>query len=213
MNQQLLEIINENINGSFYSLNEATQIDVADKVLDKVFVMTIGKYNKIDFSEIERSRGDIEKLKFYKNLRECLVTLVQINEVTHKIGSVEIIITALDNLIKLKPSFEKSFRIKNSSGIMIYNLVTYSIMEATSYIISTSINFATDSEIIIYDSSADALLISSLTKFNDAVSSGDIYKFIVESEEAMKNEPINEGAVDGLVSLLNAAKDNIPKNK
>ena len=26
-----------------------------------------GKYNKIDFSDIERSRGDVTKTKFYNN--------------------------------------------------------------------------------------------------------------------------------------------------
>ena len=45
---EILKVINENINGSFYSMDESVQISAAEKVLDKVFSMTIGKYNKIN---------------------------------------------------------------------------------------------------------------------------------------------------------------------
>ena len=97
----LLEVINENATTSFYTTNEAVQVEVAEKVLDKIFSISIGKYNKINFSDIEKCRGDIKKVKFYKNLVECINTLKEINDVTHNIPDIIVIERALNNMIKL----------------------------------------------------------------------------------------------------------------
>lgn len=186
----LLNVINENVTTSFYTTNESVQIEVAEKVLDKIFSISIGKYNKVNFSEIERSRGDITKIKFYKNLTECISTLKEIDAVTHKLNDIYIVEKSLNNLISLKPDFEKSFRIKNNCGIMIFNLIAYSIMEATSYIIASSINFVKDQEIIISNVDSNKILIDSLIRFNELAENGTIYKFISESEKEILNESI-----------------------
>lgn len=197
----LLTVINENINTSFYTMDEAAQYEVAEKVLDKLFEMTIGKYNKINFMDIEKTRGDITKLKYYKNLVECLNTLNEIHKVTGKLGSLSTIQTALHNLQVLKPSFEKSFRIQNKSGMMIYNLISYAIMEATSYMIASSINFISEEEISITDIGGSEILVDSLNKFNVLVSDGTIYRFIVEVEkESTNNESMNEAGGANIAS-------------
>ena len=186
----LLNVINENATTSFYTTNEAVQVEVAEKVLDKIFSISIGKYNKVNFSEIERCRGDITKIKFYKNLIECISTLKEIDSVTHNLKDIYIVEKSLNNLISLKREFEKSFRIKNNCGIMIFNLISYSIMECVSYIIASSINFVTEQEITISNVNADKILISSLIKFNELAENGTIYKFISESEKEILNESI-----------------------
>lgn len=186
----LLQAINENISGSFYNMNESVQSEVAEKVLDKVFSMTIGKYNKINFADIEKTRGDITKLKFYKNLEECINTLKEIHKVTNKLEILPTIELAIQNIIKLKPNFEKSFRVQNNCGIMIYNLITYAIMETTSYVIATSINFLSEDEIIISDVNANDVLVDSLNRFNKLSADGSIYKFISEAEKEVLTEGI-----------------------
>lgn len=188
----LLEVINENATTSFYTTNEAVQVEVAEKVLDKIFSISIGKYNKIDFSEIEKSRGDIKKIKFYKNLIECVNTLKEINNVTQDLPDIMVIDRALINITKLTPEFEKSFRIQNNCGVLIFNLIVYSIMEAVSYLIATSINFVTGNEIVVSNVNADKILISSLSKFNELAENGSIYKFISEAEKEILNESISE---------------------
>ena len=186
----LLEVINENATTSFYTTNEAVQVEVAEKVLDKIFSISIGKYNKINFSDIEKCRGDIKKVKFYKNLVECINTLKEINDVTHNIPDIIVIERALNNMIKLTPEFEKSFRIQNNCGVLIFNLIAYSIMESVSYLIATSINFVTGNEIVISNVGGDKILISSLNKFNELAENGSIYKFISEAEKEILNESI-----------------------
>ena len=186
----LLDAINENITTSFYTMDEAIQSEIAEKVLDKVFSATINKYNKVNFFDIEKTRGDISKLKYYKNLIECVNTLKEIDAVTHKLPAIGTIEKAINNLIKLKPEFEKSFRVQNNCGIMIYNLITYSIMESVSYLIATSINFTSETEIIISNTDSDKLLVSSLDKFNVLSEDGTIYKFVNEVEKEIMNESI-----------------------
>lgn len=202
---ETLQVINENIIGSFYSMDEAVQSEVAEKVLDKVFALTIGKYNKIDFGDIEKTRGDITKLKFYKNLTECIITLKEIDKVTKKISDIYIIEEAINNIRKLKPEFEKSFRVKNNSGIMIYNLITHAIMESTSYIIATAINFLSDDKIIISDVNGSVVLVDSLTKFNKLVGDGSIYKFISEADKVV----MQEAGIDTLLDKINPANNKL----
>lgn len=204
----ILKVINENINGSFYSMDESVQLSAAEKVLDKVFSMTIGKYNKINFGDIEKTRGDITKLKFYKNLDECIKTLDEINNVTHKLTGLSTIKLAIDNMIKLKPNFEKSFRVQNNCGIMLYNIITYSIMESTSYLIATSINFLSNDEIIISDVNGSVVLIDSLDRFNKLAADGTVYRFISEVEK----EVLNEGIGATIASFLGKTVGNSIKN-
>lgn len=194
--------LKENSNASKLVMNEATQTTVVNKVLDKLFELTIGKYNKIDFSEIERSKGDITKIRFYKNLRECIDTLKEIDTVTHDLKDIYIIDTAMLNMVRLKSLFMDSFKIKNNFGIMVYNTVCYAIMETTSYLISAAINFVDDNGSVKVETNTtnyDRNLVTSLEKFNKCASDGNIYKFIKEGEKAVLNEST---AIDILSGFL-----------
>lgn len=189
MNTLYYDIITKYSNTNYSSLTESLQPRVANEIMDKLFVLTIGKYNKIDFSDISRSNGNITRLKFYKNLIESIKTLIEINNVTHNLNAVLTINKAIENVIKLKSSFEKSFRIKNNCGIMIYNLVCYSIMEATSYLIASAIDFVSENnveEVKIYEGK-ELVLVDSLRKFNECAENGTIFKFISKAEEDMKS--------------------------
>ena len=179
-----------NVNGN--TLNEAAQTNLTDAILTKMFELTVGKYNKIDFSSIEKSRGDVTKTKFYKNLEECINTLIDIHTVTDKIPSIIIVSEALSNLRDMKSTFEYNFRIKNNCAIMIYNTIYYAIMEATSYIIATSIDVTKDGE---YDKvnvhaidGKTSCLINSLTAFNASVTDNSIMKFMKQSAETVTTQ-------------------------
>ena len=180
------------------TLMENVQANVTDAVLAKMFELTIGKYNKLDFSDIERSRGDVTKTKFYMNLNECISTLVDIHTVTDKIPSVLIVSDALNNLRSLKNTFEYNFRIKNNCAIMIYNTIYYAIMEATSYIIAASIDISKEESgnvigINIHQLDSKAFtLINSLVSFNKCVADNTLLKFMKQSadEVQVQNESI-----------------------
>ena len=199
---ELSKFINDNsyvVAGNM--LSESVQANVSDAILAKMFELTIGKYNKIDFSDIERSRGDVTKTKFYNNLNECINTLIDIHTVTNKIPDIIIVSEALNSLKSMKNTFEYNFRIKNNCAIMIYNVIYYAIMEATSYIIATSIDFAKEStdknsvELAIYESSGKpSTLVSSLNSFNKCVADNSIMKFMKDSAELITTNIQNESA-------------------
>lgn len=222
---QMINFLNENtINrtSSHNLLNEAVQTGLSDIVLDKMFALTVGKYSKIDFSQIERSRGDITKIKYYDNLRECIDILLDIHTTTDNIPGALIVSTALSNMLMLKNSFEHGFRVKNNISIMIYNTFMYAIMEATSYLIATSIDFVktgTNGEYSVntYSDSKNCMMIEQLIKFNKTIDDGTLIKFIGETEKATLQESgifddfvkKGVGAVVGLAGKgWKAAKDN-----
>lgn len=181
-------------------LNEAVQGQLSDIVLEKMFELTIGKYNKIDFGDIERSRGDITKIKFDKSLNECLSTLEEMHIATNNLPAVEIIINARSNMLKMKNQFEYAFRSKNNCAIMIYNTIYYAIMEATSYLIASSINIVKEEEketelSVTYIESKDNLLVNSLIKFNKCVENGDISKFIKASGDYINGKEVQNESI------------------
>ena len=201
---ELSKFIEDNAYGYTCSLlNESAQSNLSDAVLGKMFELTVGKYNKIDFSEIERSRGDVTKIKYYKNLNECINTLIDIHAVTNKIPSILIVSDALNNLITLKNTFEYNFRIKNKVAIMIYNTIMYAIMMSTSYIIAASIDISKQETISgantvkVYEMDQKSLcLIRSLSLFNSAVGDGTLNKFMKEaSKEDVQTEAIGDMAM------------------
>lgn len=201
--QQELDIIrflNENaMNINRNVLNESVQSNLSDAVLGKMFELTVGKYSKIDFSDIERSRGDITKIKYYPNLRECIDILLDIHATTDKIPGILAVSTALSNMLNLKKPFEHAFRTKNNVAVIVYNTVMYSIMEATSYLIATSVDFVksdsdTEFTVNIYTDSKQHMLIEQLVKFNKTVDDGSLIKFIRETEN-IESDSLNEASI------------------
>ena len=196
------QIINDYSNTETSSMNESVKEEVASTVLDKIFVLTIGKYNKIDFREVEASKGDVTRMKYYKNLNECISSLYKMyNDPQNKETALEdilVIKAALDNVIALKNNFMQSFKIKNNCGIMMYNLTVFSIMEATSYLIASAMNVVKegDLDVIKFYDSRDNLLVSQLAKFNECAENGSIYKFIASAENSNKYRSQNESIID-----------------
>lgn len=201
---EVVSFLNENaIVYSGNVLNEDVQMSVTSMALEKMLDLTLSKYSKVDFSDIERSRGDLTQCKFYKNLRDSIDILCDIEASTHKIPGAVICSTALNNLALLKNDFMYAFRVKNALAIMLYNTIYYSIMEATSYLIATSVNYAKNGdkfEAKAYEvNGRDVLLINQLEKFNSEVANGNVSKFILKAKEAedeykKAGEPVNEAA-------------------
>jgi hypothetical protein len=200
----MVSFINENAIGAINVLDEGTEIKISDKVLEKMLALTIGKYNKIDFSQIEKSKGDVTKVKFYPNLNECINTLCEIHESTGQLPNALVLRTTLDNLVKNKSAFEVSFKVRNNCGIMIYNTITYALIEATSYVLASSIDFVKgdiDDEVDAVVINADTALIKNLVKFNKCVADGSMNKFISKNQEVAT---MHEGIADVVASTTNS---------
>lgn len=219
---KLSRFISDNSYGYSGVLNESVTEQLSDTVLDRMFELTIGKYNKIDFSEIERSRGDVTKIKYYKNLEECITTLIDIHQITNKIPSILVVSDALNNLRTMRKEFEYNFRIKNNAAIMIYNTIMYAIMMSTSYIISASISISKEAtskdsvDVKVYEMDSKALsLISALNSFNKSVSDGSLYRFMKEAQNVdVQTESVDvlEEGIKDIVEETKYIYNLIPKD-
>ena len=179
---EVVSFLNENAMLPTIPLNEDAQLSAGSAVVDKMLDLTISRYNKIDFGDIEKSRGDVTNCRMYKNLREAIDILCDIDMTTHKIPGAVVVSTALNNLLTLKNNFMYGFRTKNSLAIILYNTMYYSIVEATSYLIATSVDFVKNGNKVEYTAheinNRDVVLINNLNKFNQKVADGVVIKFI-----------------------------------
>ena len=181
--------LNENCNGDLRKdivLNEDTQIATTAGTLNKILDLTISRYKKIDFTDIERSRGDAKECKFYKNLNESIDILCKLDDTTHKLPGAKIVRNTLDNLIALKEDFTRAFRMKNDMGILIYNTMYYTLMEGTSYLIAASVDYSVEGKQVrprIYEVNCrDVVILNNLSKFNSLVGDKTVAKFIKSTE-------------------------------
>ena len=215
---EVVSFLNENAMLPTIPLNEDAQLSAGSAVVDKMLDLTLSRYSKIDFGEIEKSRGDVTNCRMYKNLREAIDILCDIDMTTHKIPGAVVVSTALNNLLTLKNNFMYGFRTKNSLAIILYNTMYYSVVEATSYLIATSVDFAKNGNKMEYTAheinNRDVVLINNLNKFNQKVADGVVIKFIntahdTEVEYKANTETLTEASffTDG----INTIKDILGK--
>ena len=208
----MANFINENaININYNVMNESTQLSMSDKILDRMFSMLVTKYNKVDFTDIEKTKGNIERFKYFNSLQECINTLCKISEAGEVIPDAITLSNTLSNLRALSSQFEHGFKTQNAYTMMIYNIIGYALFEATSYTLAGSIEFVKNGqeynvEALNLNTSKKCILISSLEKFNKSAEDGTVTKYMKKSEEAdKKSEVMNESAVPAILALLSGA--------
>lgn len=106
-----LDLSNLNTFRTVVSFTEAEQKNGIIILANKLYRMIIDKLENTDFREIEVSKGDITKLKQYKQIRDSIDVLTQIaRESNSGIDEVNEMDKALYNIIKLKPIFTNGFK-------------------------------------------------------------------------------------------------------
>lgn len=188
----MIRFINENtINAKYDLVDEAAQSTLSNAVLDNMLKLTVGKYSKIDFSEISKSKGNFKQCSFYRNLTECIATLDKINKVTGKLELIGTVKTALSNIETFRPQFEAGFRHNDSLTIMMYNSICYAVMEIVTYLLVASLSFTKKLDGQDYVVNVKELdkktvpLVSAVQSFNNSCSNGNIIKFFKTSQEEL----------------------------
>lgn len=196
---------------SFLAMNEAAQLNVGDKVMDKVFEKMMTKYTKIDFGDIPRTMGDFTKFKHYKVMVKCIDQLKLLHSMTNKLPEIDVIETTHDNIIELRALFQQAFKTNNGYGIILYNTMCLACFEGVSLLISTLVDFIKnggDYDLVVMNNSKsrEHLLIKNMVKFNTAVADGTIHKYLreVTPSNAMHESiglALTGGAILGLLAL------------
>ena len=132
-----------------YALDEAAQLQVSDEVLNGLMKFITDKYNSIDFSEIERSTGDIRKFKYYAMIQQNLGLLDTIYSPYVDSGAkkyMDVVRASRDVLEHLDArAADYSTLYKSGNGMiqLLYTSLVAGVVYSTGVLISNTIRFVT----------------------------------------------------------------------
>lgn len=174
------------------SKDEIHQINGA--LINSLYRSTVER-NQCDFGDIPDSRGDITKLKIYKPTCQCLVTL---KELLRKNSIIEPKIDSISMAIKYceqyKSQFEMGFRMKQDFIILLYNTTVMAIVDSTSMMISSYLDYiiGPDQEKYTpsgrFDKHRGDVSLDNLMKFNSLAKNGKLREAL---DKAITNSKSN----------------------
>ena len=187
-------ILRENMNFAdpettkYLSESSKNQDQMLVALTSRLYDMIQSKADKIDYSSVSRSRGDITKIENYSSLVECINIMRQI-VIRYKENTMplDIINSAMENLRSRTAEFKKAFAFNTSILIMTYNNIALAIVSSVSFLISTCIeyikipgkeSFETALNVVGYRDSMSNLLFETLSSFNECCKSGDLDELI-----------------------------------
>jgi len=182
------------------AVNEADQNRVLVSLTSKLYDNVVDKVDDIDFGDIERTKGDIEKLPNFETLHQCLNTMAKLLiEFKQDTKPVDTIAECVSNLIDSKGIWTKAYAVNAELPIVTYNTMVLAVIEATSYMVSMCVEFvkspSQDTMQILIDKSAltkskGHMLFKNIEAFNDAYRKGQVEKammHVINDNAAKKN--------------------------
>ena len=167
------------------SVNEADQNAVMISLANKLYQHIVDKVDDIDFGTIPLSKGDVTKIDNYEQLTDCINIIAEILQQYHQdTNSIEIVATALQNIIDRTDMFTKAYKLNVEMPIIIYNTMVLSVVSSVSFMISACIEFIKSGDEgfqISLDKAAlsktmNNVLFKDLAKFNKTCASGEFDK-------------------------------------
>lgn len=137
------------VRGALFGLDEAAQLKVTDDVLTKMMKFITDKYNALDFSEIEKSAGDIRRFKYFEMIRENNQTLKNIYTTSTDPGAVKYVevCDAVDHVCDFLDNRSNQFSAlyKSGNGLvqLLYTSLVAACLYSTGVLISNTIRFVT----------------------------------------------------------------------
>lgn len=181
---EYMDVTDYETNQALFQLNEAEQNQLLVSLTNKLYGLIVDKVDEVDFGEIPNTRGNITKLSKYKQMIECLNVLERIFEqYKEKTEPIKVIRNAIDNIDNNADIFSQCFMGNISMGIVMYNTMTLSCVQAISYMIAVCIDYVKlpnkEGLSIVMDKTGVAkvkehLLYENLVKFNDSCRQGDV---------------------------------------
>lgn len=133
----------------FITLSEANQIQVADDVLSNMMKFITDKYNSLDFSEIEKSKGDITKFKYRDMIVENVNVLDSVytdneepgaDKYHRVVNSIHIVMTHLHDKRNV---YSTLYMQGNGMVQLMYTSLVAACIYATGTLVSNTIRFVT----------------------------------------------------------------------
>lgn len=211
---QYLQIFNEAgipvDRASFIAMSEAAKAQVTDEQLTGMMKFIVDKYNSIDFSEIEKSAGDISRFKYYQMLQENLNMLDNIYRNSPDPGAKKYseVIDACRNVLNHLNEHRRDYMTLYKLGDGITQLLYTSLLAAELYVVgvlvSNTIRFVTTEQDtdcqVLYDEIPGTIkhvYIKNILDCNKSL--GDISKYLTtafndKSRSKVMHESISIGS-------------------
>lgn len=127
----------------FNKLNEDKKIKIADKVLAKLLTKVKSKYNKKYFETISATKGDVTKLKDFKNLVNMISLLdkLECSDFPQFKDYVQSVSDSLNIVTARTQQFKKAYANNNQVLILLYESVVASIIEGTVLICTNFVDY------------------------------------------------------------------------
>lgn len=190
-----------NLDNISYLSEASNQDKMLVALTSRLYDMIRDKADKIDYSSVSRSRGDITKIENYNSLVECINIMRQI-VLKYKEDTIplDIINSAMENLRSRTTEFKKAFAFNTPILVMTYNNIAMAIVSSVSFLIATCIeyikipgkeSFETALNVVGYRDSMSNLLFESLASFNEGCKSGEFDKLMeVAFEKRIKESTV-----------------------
>lgn len=199
------------------TMTEAEHNSTLTNLTSKLYDQIVKRAHNIDYGEIPKTKGDIAKLSNYEDLMDTLGIIKGIvKEYKQDSKPVDDISVAISNIAGRKDMFERAFRYDCELPILTYNNLVMAIVAGVSFMITSCIefikaprdeSFTIQLDKVAYNKSKDALLYSSLSKFNKSCESGDFDKamnYILDKKiRKFTGITIGAGIVATVIILVN----------
>lgn len=197
----VLEIFNEALDmhdlevfKTVHSFNEAEQKNAIVILANRLYKMITNKLEDMDFKEIERSGGDVTRMKNYKQTKECIETLVMIaQESGNGIEETNEIARAMKNVEELRPLFTSAFRNNVPLVKYFYDTILLAIIADIGFMTTVCVEF------IKNPNSTVGLEITNLQTYKTKF-------YLVHSELVKFNAAVDKGQIDKAFKALVTAK-------
>lgn len=201
----------------FMRLDEASRVQVTDKVMTDMFKFITDKYNSIDFSEIEKSAGDYKRFKYAQLVDENVQVLHNIYEANKEKDGASKFLDTLDNikrcesfLLDKREQFMYLYRTNTGFAQLIYTSMVSSMVYAVSALVAQTIRFVTleddDDLSVVYDEMNNAAKNIHVKNVNNAANSIPQFSKYIDLAFEDKKRRLSESVT--LASLTAAITSN-----
>ena len=162
---------------------EQNQTQILSAITSMLYDKIVEKAAKIDYSTIDRSRGDITKVEKFNDLLECIdIIKALVTQYNQDLFPINTLSEAIDNVKSRTDIFQKAYLYNSPLLVMTYKNITLAICNSVSFLINTCIEYIKNPEsksfqmaldTVAYAKTMDNVLFSNLALWNDGCRKGD----------------------------------------
>ena len=197
-----------NFKRNFHSLQESDKKNLSVDLINSVVDSIKEKSNNIKMEEIEKTKGDVSKLKNFDDIKDSVRFLTKLYNIEN--NAPEIIPNlnqVLINLDKYKREFMEAYRQDNFLLKTYYESVVFSLIVSITYLVTNAIKYKQDKAGNLMMSFEDDLdkgtdtnyTFNAVRKFNKYVDDGKFSKF---ANKSLDNENFISAAGAGLSVIV-----------